>query len=60
MALAAAVNLTVPEKVVIGGGLGTASARLIDLLRKANGPARGAYFRDDFEIVVSRNCGSKP
>ena len=53
-ALAAAVNLTVPEKVVIGGGLGTASARLIDLLRKRTAPLVAPYFRDDFEIVVSK------
>ncbi len=53
-ALAAAVNLTVPEKVVIGGGLGASSARLLGLLRERTAPLVVRYFRDAFEIVPSK------
>ena len=53
-ALATTVNLLVPERIVIGGGLGTSSPRLLDLLRRYTAPLVVPYFRDSFSIVGSR------
>lgn len=53
-ALATTVNLLVPERIVIGGGLGTSSPRLLDLLRRYTAPMVVPYFRDNFTIVGSR------
>ncbi len=53
-ALAATVNLLVPERIVVGGGLGTSSARLLDLLNERVEPLVVPYFRDSFTIVASQ------
>jgi len=52
-ALAAAINLMAPERVVIGGGLGTASAELLDLVRQRTSPLVVPYFRESYEIRAS-------
>ncbi len=52
-ALAAAINLMAPERVVIGGGLGTASPALLDLVRARTAPLVVPYFRDSYEILPS-------
>lgn len=52
-ALAATVNLLVPERIVIGGGLGTSSPRLIDLISAQVAPLVVRYFRESFRIVPS-------
>ena len=52
-AVAAAVNLLVPERVVVGGGLGTSSPRLLELLRERTEPLVVHYFRRSFSIVPS-------
>ena len=52
-ALAATVNLLVPERIVIGGGLGTASPKLLDLLRERIAPLVVPYFRDQYSLVAS-------
>ncbi len=52
-ALAAAVNLLVPERIVIGGGLGTSSPRLIELISAQVEPLVVRYFRKSFQIVPS-------
>ena len=52
-AIATTVNLLVPERIVIGGGLGTSSPRLLDLLRQYTVPLVVPYFRDHFVIVGS-------
>ena len=53
-ALAATVNLLVPERIVIGGGLGTSSSRLLDLLDNRVRPLVVPYFRDGFTVVASQ------
>lgn len=53
-ALATTVNLLVPERIVIGGGLGTSSPRLLDLLRRYTAPLVVPYFREHYAIVGSR------
>lgn len=52
-ALASTINLLVPERIVIGGGVGSSSARLLDLLRCLTDPLVVPYFRDSYEIVPS-------
>ena len=52
-AVAATVNLLVPERVVVGGGLGTSSFRLLELLRERTEPLVVHYFRRGFSIVPS-------
>lgn len=54
MALATTVNLLVPERIVIGGGLGGSSPRLLDLLRRYTAPLVVPYFRDSYTIVASQ------
>lgn len=53
-ALAATVNLLVPERVVVGGGLGTSNSRLLDLLDDRVRPLVVPYFRDGFTLVASQ------
>lgn len=53
MALAAAINLMAPDRVVIGGGLGTASAELLDLVRQRTSPLVVPYFRESYEVRQS-------
>lgn len=53
-ALGAVINLLVPERVVIGGGLGTATPRLIELIRDQTHGYVVPYFRDSYEIFPSR------
>ncbi len=52
-ALATTVNLLVPERIVIGGGLGGASANLIPCLRRHVQPLVVPYFRDRYQILPS-------
>ena len=54
VALAAAVNLLVPERIVLGGGLGTSSPRLLDLVRKNIEPLVVPYFRGSYTVVTSQ------
>ncbi len=53
-ALGATINLLVPERVVIGGGLGTATPRLLELIRDQTHGYVVPYFRDSYEICPSR------
>ena len=53
-ALGAVVNLLVPETVVVGGGLGTSTPRLLDLIRGHTPRYVVPYFRDSYEIVASQ------
>lgn len=53
LALAAAVNLLIPEVVVIGGGLGSSSPRLLELIRERTAPLVVNYFRDRFALTSS-------
>lgn len=53
-ALGATINLLVPEKVVIGGGLGTATPRLLALIRDQTRGYVVPYFRETYEICPSR------
>ena len=53
LALASMVNILVPERIVIGGGLGTSSPRLLDLIEARVRPLVVPYFRESFEIVGS-------
>lgn len=53
-ALAATVNLLVPERIVVGGGLGTASPRFLDLVRNRVAPLVVPYFRDSYTLVPSK------
>jgi len=52
-ALAATVNLLVPERIVVGGGLGTASPKFLDLVRDRTAPLVVPYFRDSYTLVPS-------
>ena len=52
-ALAATVNLLVPERIVVGGGLGTASPKFLDLVRDRVAPLVVPYFRDSYTLVPS-------
>ncbi len=52
-ALAATVNLLVPERIVIGGGVGTSSNRLLRLLQARMDPLVVPYFRGHCRIVGS-------
>ena len=52
-ALAAAINLLVPERVVVGGGLGTSSPKLLDQLRELTQPKVVPYFRHHYSLVSS-------
>lgn len=52
-ALAATVNLLVPERIVVGGGLGTASPEFLDLVRNRIAPLVVPYFRDSYTLVPS-------
>ena len=54
VALAATINLLVPERVVIGGGIGTSSPQLLDLLRKNTEPLVVPYFRNSYSIETSK------
>ena len=49
-ALGAVVNLLVPERIVVGGGLGTSSGELLDLLSARTRRLVVPYFRDSFSI----------
>lgn len=53
-ALGAVINLLVPERVVIGGGLGTATPRLLELIRDQTRGYVVPYFRDSYGIFSSR------
>lgn len=53
LAVAAMVNLLVPERIVIGGGLGTSSPRLLELISARVRPLVVPYFRESFEVVGS-------
>ena len=53
LALASMVNILVPERIVIGGGLGTSSPRLLDLIAARVRPLVVPYFRESFKIVGS-------
>lgn len=53
-ALGATINLLVPERVVIGGGLGTATPRLLELIRDQTHGYVVPYFRESYEICPSR------
>ena len=53
-ALAATVNLLVPERIVIGGVLGTSSDRLLAELRARMEPLVVPYFRGRFRVVGSQ------
>ena len=52
-ALAATINLLVPERVVVGGGLGTSSPKLLDLVRELTQPMVVPYFRQSYSLVGS-------
>lgn len=54
IALATTVNLLVPERIVIGGGLGTSTPRLLHLLRRFTAPLVVPYFRDSYTVVGSQ------
>ena len=53
-ALGAVINLLVPERIVIGGGLGTATPRLLELIRDETPRYVVPYFRNRYEILPSR------
>ena len=53
VALAATINLLVPERVVVGGGLGTSSPRLLGLLGELTHPMVVPYFRENYSLVSS-------
>lgn len=53
VALAATINLLVPERVVVGGGLGTSSPRLLGLLGELTYPMVVPYFRHKYSLVAS-------
>ena len=52
-AVACAINLLVPDRIVIGGGLGTSTPRLWDVLRAEVKPLVVPYFRDSYRILGS-------
>lgn len=52
-ALAATVNLLVPERIVVGGGLGTASLNFLELVRDRIAPLVVPYFRDCYTLAPS-------
>ena len=52
-ALAVTVNLLVPDRIVIGGGVGTSSSRLLDLLQARMETQVVPYFRGHCAIVAS-------
>lgn len=52
-ALAATVNLLVPERIVVGGGLGTASLNFLELVRDRIAPLVVPYFRDSYTLAPS-------
>ena len=53
-ALGAVINLLVPQRIVVGGGLGTATPRLLELIRQHTEGYVVPYFRDSYSIVASR------
>ncbi len=53
-ALAAAVNLLVPERIVIGGGVGNATKRLPGVVQAYMEPLVAPYFRGQCQIVGSQ------
>ncbi len=53
VALAATINLLVPERVVVGGGLGTSSPKLLSLLGELIKPMVVPYFRQNYSLVGS-------
>lgn len=53
-ALGAVINLLVPERVVIGGGLGMSTPRLLELIRDQTHGYVVPYFRGSYEILPSR------
>ncbi len=53
-ALGAMVNLLVPERVVIGGGLGNSTPRLLDLIRAETARHVVPYFRLSYTIEGSQ------
>ena len=52
-ALASAINLLVPERIIVGGGLGTSTPHLLDLWRQYTEPLVVPYFRGSYQIVNS-------
>ncbi len=52
-ALGAAVNLMVPRRIVIGGGVGTSTPLLLDCLRREMPRWVVPYFRDSYSIAPS-------
>ena len=52
-ALGAVVNLMVPGRIVVGGGLGTSTPRLLELVRAETACRVVPYFRDSYSIVAS-------
>lgn len=53
VALAAAINILAPRVVVVGGGLGTSSPRIVEHLREQVEPLVVRYFRDSYRIEPS-------
>lgn len=53
-ALGAVINILVPQTIVVGGGLGTATPRLLELVRRHTQGFVVPYFRDSYKIVASQ------
>lgn len=53
-ALGAVINLLVPQRIVVGGGLGTATPRLLDLIRQHTQGYVVPYFGNSYAIVASQ------
>ena len=53
VAVAATINLLVPERVIVGGGLGTSSPKLLGLLGELTQPMVVPYFRQSYSLVGS-------
>lgn len=53
-ALGAVINILVPQTIVVGGGLGTATPRLLELVRHHTQRFVVPYFRDSYKIVASQ------
>ena len=52
-AVGSVINLMAPSRIVVGGGLGGASPRMLDLLRSETSQWVVPYFRDSYSIVPS-------
>ena len=53
-ALGAVINLLAPQQIVIGGGLGAATPRLLELIRQYSRQYVVPYFRDSWAIAASQ------